>query len=76
MLMTTRSWSVSFKAVPNHANLFKMCYHAGIDKQLRLPNLCDELAQIRTKKKEFLETMDRIIPWGEWIWTIVKKVDK
>lgn len=27
----------------------------------------DELAQVRTKKKEFLEQMDRIIPWGEWI---------
>ena len=26
----------------------------------------DELAQVRTKKKEFLEQMDRIIPWGEW----------
>ena len=27
----------------------------------------DELAQVRTKKKEFLEQMDRIIPWDEWI---------
>ena len=27
----------------------------------------DELAQVRTKKKDFLEQMDRIIPWGEWI---------
>ena len=27
----------------------------------------DELAQVRTKKKEFLEQMDHIIPWGEWI---------
>ena len=27
----------------------------------------DELAQVRTKKKEFLEQMERIIPWGEWI---------
>ena len=27
----------------------------------------DELAQVRTKKKEFLEQMDRIIPWEEWI---------
>lgn len=25
----------------------------------------DELAQVRTKKKEFLTQMDRIIPWGE-----------
>ena len=27
----------------------------------------DELAQVRTKKKEFLEQMERIIPWGEWL---------
>ena len=27
----------------------------------------DELAGVRTKKKEFLEQMDRIIPWDEWI---------
>ena len=27
----------------------------------------DELAQVRTKKKEFLEQMDRMIPWGEWL---------
>lgn len=27
----------------------------------------DELAQVRTKKKEFLTQMDRIIPWGEWV---------
>ncbi len=26
----------------------------------------DELAKVRTKKKEFLSQMDRIIPWGEW----------
>lgn len=38
-----------------------------MDKQLSLSGLSDELAQVRTKKKEFLETMDRIIPWDEWI---------
>lgn len=27
----------------------------------------DELAQVRTKKKEFLAQIDRIIPWGKWI---------
>ena len=25
----------------------------------------DELAQLRTNKKEFLEQMERLIPWGE-----------
>ena len=29
--------------------------------------MCDELAQVRTKKKEFLAEINRIIPWGEWI---------
>lgn len=38
-----------------------------MNKQLSLSGLSDELAQVRTKKKEFLETMDRIIPWDEWI---------
>ena len=34
---------------------------------MSLSGLSDELAQVRTKKKEFLETMDRIMPWDEWI---------
>ena len=32
---------------------------------MSLSALNDELAQVRTKKKEFLEQMDRIIPWDE-----------
>ena len=27
----------------------------------------DELAQIKTSKKEFLEQIERIIPWNKWI---------
>ena len=38
-----------------------------MDKQVSLSAFSDELAQVRTKKKEFLTQMDRIIPWGEWI---------
>ena len=38
-----------------------------MNKQLSLSGVSDELAQVRTKKKEFLETMDRIIPWDEWM---------
>lgn len=34
---------------------------------MSLSAFSDELAQVRTKKKEFLTQMDRIIPWGEWI---------
>ena len=32
-----------------------------------LPAPSDELAQVRTKKKESLAKIDRIIPWGKWI---------
>lgn len=34
---------------------------------MSLSALSDELAQVRTKKKEFLAQIDRIIPWGEWM---------
>ena len=27
----------------------------------------DELVQVRTKKKEFLSQIERIVPWGEWL---------
>ena len=37
-----------------------------MNKQITLSALNDELAKVRTKKKEFLAQMDRIIPWGEW----------
>ena len=33
---------------------------------MSLSYFSDELAQVRTKKKEFLAQMERIIPWGEW----------
>ena len=36
-----------------------------MNKQINLSGLMDELSQARTKKKEFLEQMDRLIPWGE-----------
>ena len=26
-----------------------------------------ELAQVRTKKKEFLTQIERIVPWKEWL---------
>lgn len=42
-----------------------------MNKQITLSALTDELAQTKTRKKEFPEQMDRIIPWGEWI-SIIK----
>ena len=38
-----------------------------MNKQMSLSAFGDELAQVRTKKKEFLAKIDRIIPWGEWL---------
>lgn len=38
-----------------------------MNKQISLSLLTDELAQTQTRKKEFLEQMDRLIPWNEWM---------
>jgi len=38
-----------------------------MDKQMSLSGLMDELTQARTKKKEFLEQMDQLVPWGKWV---------
>lgn len=37
-----------------------------MNKQMSLSGLSDELAQAKTKKKEFLTQIEQIIPWGEW----------
>ena len=34
---------------------------------MTLSAFSDELAQVRTKKKEFLEQIERIVPWKEWL---------
>ena len=38
-----------------------------MDKRLTMSFLTDKLAEVRTHKKEFLEQMDRLVPWGEWV---------
>ena len=38
-----------------------------MNKQLTLSGVTDELAQARTSKKEFLEKIEAIIPWNEFI---------
>jgi IS5 family transposase len=35
--------------------------------QISLSALSDELAQVKTHKKEFLNQIDRIVPWDEWV---------
>lgn len=38
-----------------------------MNKQLTMGNLFDQLGQVKTKKKEFLAQMERIVPWEEWL---------
>ncbi len=38
-----------------------------MNKQLALSALSDELSQAKTRRKEFLEQINTLIPWGEWI---------
>ena len=38
-----------------------------MNKQIALSAFSDELANVRTKKKEFPAQMDPIVPWGKWV---------
>jgi transposase, IS5 family len=38
-----------------------------MNKQITLSALSDELAQVKTRKKEFLAQIERIVPWCEWV---------
>ena len=38
-----------------------------MDKQMMISAFSDELAQVRTKKREFLTQIERIVPWKEWL---------
>ena len=38
-----------------------------MNKQISLSNPEDELSQVRTKKKEFPEQIEQIVPWNEWV---------
>lgn len=59
------------KAIPHNANSRKKWYNIGMDKQLSLSALSDELSQVLTKKREFLDEIERIVPWEKWI-SIIK----
>ena len=37
-----------------------------MNKQMSFFDLTDELAQVRTHKKEYLSQIEQLIPWGEW----------
>ena len=45
----------------------KIWYNNDMDKQLTMSFWQDELSGVKTHKKEFLEQMDRLVPWGEWV---------
>ena len=49
------------------ARYHQVWYNKTIDKQMTISAFSDELAQVRTKKKEFLSQIERIIPWKEWL---------
>ena len=37
-----------------------------MNKQITLSAITDELGQTTTQKKEYLQQIERIIPWDEW----------
>lgn len=43
----------------------EMRYNLPMDKQMTMSAFSDELANVRTHKKEFLVQIERIVPWGE-----------
>ena len=44
----------------------KKWYNRGMNKQMTMSLISDELRQAATPKKELLERMDRIIPRNRW----------
>ena len=38
-----------------------------MDKQLSMSFFNDDLAEARTNRKDFLEQMDKLVPWEEWV---------
>lgn len=47
-----------------------------MNKQMTMSAFSDELANVRTHKKEFLAQIERIVPWGEWIALINRTIIK
>ena len=43
-----------------------MWYNKRMDKQTSMSFFTDELAEVKTHKKEFLSQMEQLIPWDEW----------
>ena len=47
-----------------------------MDKQMSLSAFNDELGQVRTRKKEFLSQIERLIPWSEWAHSFSRAIIK
>ena len=58
--------------VDNYTIIFSVLwYNRSMNKQMSLSVLNVELLQVQTKKKNFFNQIERIVPWGEWI-TLIK----
>ena len=65
---------INIRAIPHKkscAEKQRIWYNRDMDKQITMSAYSDELAKVRTHKKEFLGQIERIVPWGEWI-TVIK----
>ena len=44
-----------------------MWYNRPMNKQLSMSFVQNELAEVKTNKTAFLEQMNRLVPWGNWV---------
>ena len=58
---------VLFRSLDGKSAVLVQSKNTQISFVISLSAFKDELAQVRTQKKEFQEQMDGIIPWSEWI---------
>ena len=42
-------------------------YNRGMNKQMTLSVVTDEVREVRTRRKAFLEQIEGIVPWSEWL---------
>lgn len=47
-----------------------------MDKQMSMSFFTDELAEVKTHKKDFLGQMNQLIPWSEWVAMISRAITR
>lgn len=47
-----------------------------MDKQMSMSFFTDELAEVKTHKKDFLGQMNQLIPWSEWVVMISRAITR